>query len=463
MAWNQPGLAGMWGLATAKDSLKYWLKRKSFSTFILTRWAFAIFFVTLALNGFVVMNRLYYAGEGKQLATYPFVTAIVLLFVLATTKERSQGIYFWSAWSFWIIVNLIASVNAENVNAENYRWVFVHIIKTWITLIGIPWMAFRIISPDKLLLYTKLLVVTATVGALMCLAQTANPDLFLYIRNAETMRGAGTWDNANTAGLVLMLTLLFTRLVDWKYRWMKWVVFAILLTAFIGTFSRGAILGFIAGEVTYLIIVRNYKRMFLAGSFLAIFIGSWITIGFLVQNNTLKIESKEIQARVQSLSNLLTGNVSEDIERGRVYLWRAAIQDVLDDGSVLFGLGHNGMVQSSIGLAPHNEYIQYFADGGLFGLASFLAFLAMMAYVFWRCKDRAIRAVLLSLLVSCVTFCMTGDHIFAHAMMGPYIALMVLWAHYSREYPGVEKVQQMKRALARTLAVPSHAPVGNPS
>ena len=463
MAWNQPGLASMWGLATAKDSLQYWLKRKSFSTFVLTRWLFALLFVTVALNGFVVINRLYYAGEGKQLATYPFVTGIVLMFVLTTTKERSQGLYFWSAWSFWIIVNLIGFANAENVTADNYRLVFVSIIKTWITLIGIPWMAFRIISPDKLPSYTKLLVLTTTAGALMCLLQTAQPDLFSYIRNSESMRGAGTWDNPNGAGLVLMMALLITRLVDWKYRWLKWMVFAIMLTAFIGTFSRGAIIGYIAGEVTYLIIVRNYKRMFLAASFLSLFIGSWITIGFLVQNDSLKIESKEIRYRVQSLSNIFSGKVSEDIEEGRLYLWRAAIQDVLDDGSLLFGLGHNGMIRSSIGLSPHNDYILHFAEGGLLGLACFLIFFTTMAYIFWRCQDRAIRAVLLSMLVAYATMCMTGDKVFSLQTMGPFFALMMMWAHYSREYPGVKKVLQMKRALARTLAVPSHAPVTNPS
>lgn len=452
MAWQQPGIAGLWGLATAKDSLKYWLKGSSFSSFILTRWTFAVFFVTVALNGFVVFNRVYYAGKETELAIYPAATALVLLFVLATTKERSQGLYFWAAWSFWIFINLIGFVNATNINAGNYRLVFVSIIKSWINLIGIPWMAFRIISPDKLPRYTKILVGTVTVGSILCLVQTAYPDLFSYIRSAETMRGAGTWDNANNAALVLMLGLFISRLVDWRYRWLKWTVYLILLAGFVGTFSRGALVGFVAGEITYLVVVRNYKRMFLAGSFLVLFIGSWITIGFLVQSNTIRIESKEIRTRVQSLSNLFMGKASEDLETGRLYLWRAAVQDVLDEGSLLFGLGHNGMIKSSIGFAPHNEYIQYFAEGGLVGLTAFLGFLTTLGYVFWRCKDRAIRACLLSMLVGYAVFCITGDKTFALQMMGPFIAMMVMWAHYSRNYPGVEKVQRLKRVLARTFA-----------
>ncbi len=461
MAWNQPGLSSLWGLATAKDSLQYWLKGKSFSSFVLTRWAFAIFFVTVALNGFVVFNRVYFAGGGTELASYPAATALVLLFVLATTKERSQGIYFWSAWSFWIFFNLVGFVNATSVSSENYRSLFMGIIKTWINLIGIPWMAFRIISPNKLPQYTKLLLIAATVGSVMCLVQTAYPELFSYIRTGATIRGAGTWDNSNNAALVLMLALFTTRLVDWRYRWIKWTVYLILLAGLIGTFSRGALLGFIAGELTYLIIVRNFKRMFLAGSVLVLFIGSGITVGFLVQNKTITIENKEIRDRVQSLSNVFTGKASEDLEAGRLFLWRSAIQDVLNKGNLLFGLGHLGMLYSSTGLAPHNEYIQFFAEGGLFGLAAYLGFLSMLTYIFWRCKDRAIRAALMSLLASYAVFCMSGDKVFALQMTGPFIAIMVLWSHYSRDYPGVEKVQRLKRVLSRAL-IPTNAPAANP-
>jgi O-antigen ligase len=459
MAWNQPGIARLWGLATAKDSLNYWLKGKSFNSFVLTRWVFAIFFVTVALNGFVVFNRVFFPG--RELASYPAATAAVLLFALATTKERSQGVYFWAAWSFWIFYNLVGFVNATNVSSENYRLVFVSMIKSWTNLIGIPWMAFRIISPDKLPKYTKLLIITATVGSIMCLLQTANPDLFVYIRDANTLRGAGTWDNANNAGLVLMLALLLSRLADWGNLWIKWTIYLILLAGFVGTFSRGALIGYIMGEITYLVIVRNYKRIFLAGSFLVLFVGSWITIGFLVQNNTITVESKEIRARAQSLSNLFTGKGAQDLEEGRLFYWKSAIQDVLDDGSLLFGLGHNGMIRSTIGYAPHNEYIQYFGETGLIGLAAFLGFLAMFAYIFSRCKDRAIRACLLSMLVAYAVYCMSGDKNFTIQMIGPFIALMVMWAHYSREFPGVEKVRRLKKSLTRVLAT-ANAPTTSP-
>lgn len=447
LTWNQPGLANLWGLATAKDSLKYWLQQKSFSSFAFTRWVFAIFFVTVALNGFVALNRVIFTGEATELATYPVATALVLLFVLATTKERSQGLYFWAVWSFWIFFNLVGFVNATNVSAENYRLAVQSMVKTWITLIGIPWMAFRIISPDKLLRYTKLLILTVTFGSIMCLVQTANPNLFSYIRTGGTMRGAGTWDNANGAGLVLMLTLFLSRLVNWPAKWMKWSIYLILLAGFVGTFSRGALIGFFAGEVVYLIVVRNYKRIFLTGSFLALFLGSWIVVGLNVENGTLRIESKEIRARLQSVSNLLSGKATEDLEKGRLFLWRAAIQDVLDGGNLIFGLGHNGMIKSKIGFAPHNEYIQFFAEGGLLGLASYLALLSMFFFIAWRCKDRTIRASLLSMIVGYAVFGISGDKLFLTQMAGPFFAIFVMWSHYSREYPGAEKVHRLKRAL----------------
>lgn len=336
MVWNQPGFAALWGLATAKDSLKYWLQRKSFSTFVLTRWAFAALFVTVALNGFVVFNRVIHSGDGTELASYPIGVAMVLMMVLATTKERSQGSYFWAAWTFWLVINLLGFANATNITSGNYRLVIQVIVKGWINLIGIPWMAFRVIPPEKLPRYTKLLVLSAVAGSIMCLIQTVSPQLFSYIRFSEqTVRVGGTWDNPNFAGVTLMLALFLTRFVTWKLRWVQWTVYLTLLAALIGTFSRGAFVGFILGEMVYLTVVRNYKRMILGGLFLLFFLSSWITIGFLVQTNTIKVESKELRERLQTFSNIVSGKATQEVEHGRFWLWEAAINDVLRKGNLV--------------------------------------------------------------------------------------------------------------------------------
>ncbi len=123
-----------------------------------------------------------------------------------------------------------------------------------------------------------------------------------------------------------------------------------------------------------------------------------------------------------------------------MYLWKAGVQEVLDEGSLLFGMGHLGLVKTkAVGLAPHNEYIQCFADGGLLGLGAFLAFLGMFAYIFYRCKDLTIRATLMSMIVAYALFCMSGDKNFLQQPIGPFIAMMVLWAHYSRDYRVTKK------------------------
>lgn len=458
MSIHQPGLSGLWGLVTAKDSLNYWLKGKAFSTFILTRWAFALYFVCVALNGFVAIIRIIYAGNSNELAIYPATTAFLLLFILATTKERSQGLYFWAAWSFWIFYNLIALVNATSLTADSIYYALPGVVKSWINLIGVPWMAFRIISPDKLPRYTKILVFTTAIGSVMCLIQIASPELFSYIRDVDSLRGAATWGNANNAGLVLMLALLLCRLVDWRHRWLKWTVFLILLAGFVGTFSRGAMTGYVFGEITYLLIIRNYKRMFIAGTFLLLFLAAWLTVGLLVYNNTIVVKSKEIRERVQTVSNLFTGNVGEDLEKGRFYLWRAGVMDVLTKGSVLFGFGHNGMSVTSLKMAPHNEYIHYFGEGGLVGLTAFLSLLAALGSIFSKCKDRNIRAVLMSMFIGYLFFLLSCDKVLTFQMFGPFLAIMILWAHYSRGYPGEEKIKRLKRALFRSVALANTTP-----
>jgi hypothetical protein len=453
--WQQPGFAGLWGLATAKDSLKYWLQVKSFSSNTVVRWAFAWFFVMTSLNGFTAFNRTLFAGKmTESLAIVPFTTALLLLMVLVSSKERSQGTYFWVAWSFWIFGSLIGFVNPTNVTSENYRSVFQFIIKSWISLIGIPWMAFRVISPDKLPRYTKILVLSAGVGSIMCLLQIYNPDLFSYIRdNKTTSRGAGTWENSNGAGFVLMMALYLTRLISWRSRWVSWTIYLLLLAGLVGTFSRGALLGFVGGEVVYLMIVRNYKRICLGGLFMLLFLSTWVVIGMLVQNGTLPVKSIEMRDRLQTFSNIFQGKGAADIEASRAVLWRATIQDVVTQGNVVFGVGHAGLERASLKLAPHNEYIHYFAVGGLLGLLAYLGFLFTLFYIFWRCKDRSIRATLLSMFTGYALICMTGDGWFFFQMTGPYIAIYVMWAHYAKDYPGADKVKRLKNSLTNNLAL----------
>jgi O-antigen ligase len=452
--WNQPGFAGLWGLATAKDSLRYWLKSKSFHTAALARWLFTILFVMALLNGFFVLNRIITAGSRSELPTYPYLTIFVLLAAMAMTKERSRGIYIWSAWIFWIIYTLLGFVNPTGITEENFRLMIQSIGKTWIGLIAIPWIAFRVISPDQLPRYTSLLIYTVAVGSILSFLQLWNPALFSYVRGDSSLRAGGTWMNANVAGMVFMQSLLIIRLGNWPQNWVKWLMYLIILAGLIATFSRGSLFSYVAGMLVYLTMIKSYKRILLSITFLLMFLGSWIILGVLVQNNTITIQSKEIRQRTQTFNNMFSSKIDDEIATGRMYLWKAGIQEVLDDGSLLFGLGHIGMAKTkSLGLAPHNEYIAYFADGGLLGLAAFLAFLGMIAYSCYRCKDSTIRATLISMIVAHAFFCMSGDKIFLQQPIGPFIALIALWAHYSRDYPGEEKVQRLKRSMSRQVAV----------
>ena len=454
LAWNQPGFANLWGLATAKDSLKSWLQRKSFSSFILTRWFFAFYMAVSALNGYLVFNRTLTAGREVEIPSFPILTAIALLLVLGTTKERSQGTYFWAAWTFWIMVTLFGFVNAQSVNEDNYRLVIQVIIKSWIGIIGVPWMAFRVISPEKLPAYSKYLVLLVAVGSIISLMQSYNSDWFSYIRdNKTTLRGGGLWENPNPAGMTMMFAMLLLRLCTWRSKWVKWTVYLVILAGFIGTFSRGAFAGYIVAEMVYLLIVRDFKRFLLGGMLLMMFLATWITVGFMVENNTIKVENKDIRERMMTFSKLVSGKASEELETGRMYLWRAAMQDVLAEGNLLFGLGHLGMVRSkTLGLSPHNDYIQYFADSGLLGLLAFLTFLTSMVVIFLRCKDRQISATSVAMVVGLAVYGFSSNSLFLYPMIGPFFAIFVMWTYYSKEYPGAEKVNRLKVSLARSIA-----------
>ncbi len=266
--WSQPGFAALWGLATAKDSLKFWLKTKSFHSAALARGLFTILFVVAILNGFYVFNRIITAGKRSEIPTYPYMAIFVLVVALASTKERSRGVYIWSAWIFWIFYTLIGFVNPSGVTEENFRLMIQAIGKSWISLIAIPWIAFRVVSPDKLPRYTNLLVYTVAFGSILSFLQLWNPSLFIYVRGDSSLRAGGTWLNANLAGLVFMLTLSLIHLGNWPHRWVKWLLYLIILAGLIATFSRGALFSYAAGLLVYLMMVKSYKRIFLGGAFL---------------------------------------------------------------------------------------------------------------------------------------------------------------------------------------------------
>ncbi len=167
--------------------------------------------------------------------------AIFVLVVALALQRSDRAAYIWSAWIFWIFYTLIGFVKPSGVTEENFRLMIQAIGKSWISLIAIPWIAFRVVSRISCRVYTNLLVYTVAFGSILSFLQLWNPSLFIYVRGDSSLRAGGTWLNANLAGLVFMLTLSLIHLGNWPHRWVKWLLYLIILAGLIATFSRGAI------------------------------------------------------------------------------------------------------------------------------------------------------------------------------------------------------------------------------
>jgi O-antigen ligase len=396
--------------------------------------------ILAACNGFALLarfNRFYVSEAGaRELPIFPVATLFTIIVVLAFTKERSRGTYFWFAWSYWAIYILFGFAGSYQVTGFAPYTVMELIVKNWIGLIGFPWLAFRVISPDKIPRFQAVMLSCFAVGGLLSVAQALQPETFDKFVS-EAGRGGGFWMNPNTCGLVLLMGFFLTLTRKWEYPKLMMLIRIALVAGLLFTYSRTAIIGlFMAGVVFSIAYGRAGRavKVLLIGIVTGVII---FMLGTMVESGTIPIENKALRERILKITEIVTGKFATQGEYDtRTPLWSAAIKQVINRGGLVLGTGHGSMERAvehaGSFLAPHNDYIYVWGNSGLPGLFAYLTLLGMFFWQASKCRDPQMRAGIMGAMTVFVIYAVFGHSMFAIHSMGPILAIISLWLYYGQ-------------------------------
>ena len=207
-------------------------------------------------------------------------------------------------------------------------------------------------------------------------------DFFHPLFSAVPGRAAGLYENPNTSGLILILSLSSGILaVPMSLR--RPLVILVSLGVFL-TFSRGSWL--VLGVSLLLFAWQGYLGA-KAMRFLLTGLGGIISALFLI---TMLSGSLEEFVGASPVGNYLDANTmarlggsefgSDDSADQRRAVAQLAIAYFLDGHSQIFGYGLGYTSEWKMDISTHNMYLLFLVEGGLFGLAFYLSLLG----VIWR-------------------------------------------------------------------------------
>ncbi|MGC4005807.1 MAG: O-antigen ligase family protein [Pirellulales bacterium] len=381
------------------------------------------------------------------------------MIVIPATKERARGPYFWTTWIFWLTYVLFGFAGLANFQGTTTRLILQTVVKLWICIIGLPWLAFRTISPDRLPALHKAITGMMCAGALLAIYQFFDSQSMKFILVQEG-RGAGLWENPNHCGIFLTITLFLSFIPEWKVSIVAWGIRALLIIAILMTLSRAAYLGIFVGSLFYALAYGKFSR-FASAIFLTAMFGVGLVIFMqLVDQNVIPLENEKLRSRISSTLMLLQGdftNVEKDLDR--FHLWESAIDQVREEGNLVTGSGHGSMLFiKKTRHAPHNDYIQFFGDGGIVGLTAYLCFYGMLLRQAWRCQNPRLRSALGACALVFMTYGITADKFLALHATAPLMVLMAMWGYYGRTIPPDDKAQAFRTGLIRRSIVSSAIP-----
>jgi O-antigen ligase len=214
-----------------------------------------------------------------------------------------------------------------------------------------------------------------------------------------------------TAGLTL--GLLYNRSTKNDKRLLLWIALAIMGIALILTGSRGGLISFlgVVGFVTLAsLILKKEETSEMPQSFFAShfgLIGGALALLFVIFGVVLFLGGDNSLLRGVGLSN------AEDVSNGRFHFWSIAAQIIRDHPILGAGLDAFGAAFPRYDTwsgalrveQAHNDYLQIFADAGIFG---FLLALAFVYFLFReslkrirRTSDRFRRGTAIGALAGC--------------------------------------------------------------
>lgn len=222
-------------------------------------------------------------------------------------------------------------------------------------------------------------------------------------------RNAGLFGNANEAGITAVITLALVLSFPSR-RGLVNIGHALIALAAVGlSFSKSSML------VTMIILMVHALKMRGFGH-IAVAAGALAGLGSLLAHpGEFSSLSTPQQARLEQLSALLFGEVTDETTTGRTSLWELALDRIESNfpwGSGIGQLHHmvGGTLHDDVWMGAHNTYLMVWGEAGLLAFVALVAACALMLVRAW-----CWRVVALPLLYFIILQC---DLLSAHNVLG---------------------------------------------
>jgi O-antigen ligase len=357
-------------------------------------------------------------------------SALALLTLLWLWRLRDAEVRKAARWPLWQPVLAFSAVSLVSALASGHPVTALGACKGLLLVAALYVTADALPGPADGHRFLSALLVVVTVAAIVGLAQTVacpgpaadyGPPAWLYHR---CYRARGFFSIYMTLAGVLSLVLLATlpRLLPGAAlpRWptLPWLV---SLAGLLGTYTRGAWMGFAAGVLALLPMTRK---------------GRWLLLGGLILLGLAALAGPaQLRQRFLTMGDLHDPTVTE-----RVYMWRSGL--TMWRGHRLLGVGPGGVRREYEGYAlpeaikkrtshVHSTPLQILVERGALGLAAWLwiwaAFIAKGIGLLRRLPADSARerALVMGSLVAVVGFLVAG---LSEYNFGDSEVVLVAWA-----------------------------------
>ena len=402
--------------------------------------AIILFFLLLAFNT-INLGTLYTfttAKIGDQLAINPITFVVLAIPVFLLTKNpRGHVTYFRVAWLYWLAFTVGGFAGPDQITMSYPYGVAQSVFKLWISIIGVPWLAYRTIDEASLPKCAKVTYVLIAGGAATAVVQLLFPNMLATITTGGG-RGAGVWVNPNLGATMCACGVLLGLMFPFRILVVDVALRAVMVCGLASTLSRAGILACLAGLVVYGLMLGRWTAILKT-------IVATLLLGILAFFSLEPLKQSRIPglaARAKGIQKMLGGEVHGQTLQGRWYLWSQGFEHA--SRRWLRGRGH-GAMNYAIKLAylpnegrwhragPHNYYIFVWGNSGAIGLIGLFIFFGSLASIGLKSQSRRIRAGLLGLLTVFALLACADHALFAFQFFGAIFAVFALAGHYTRK------------------------------
>jgi hypothetical protein len=392
----------------------------------LARFAFWSIFLLSLTNalGLLLTHLRWLYGDQFVLAVYPATFGVCMVLVLMFTKGVRQGPILWAAWTFWLAYFLGGFLGTEQSTGSDLRHVIQVVVKPWITMVGLPWLALRAIPAHRYPSLVRGLVLFSSIGAMVAVIQVFVPG-FMQELNVEAGRGSGFWVNPNSGGVMCALSLFMSFVQPFERRTLNWTSRLLLVVGVAVSFSRAAMLALLVGWVVYGIMSGRVRS--LLASLIAF--GIFIFAMFAVLDAMDAVSANQAK-RLEYVKSFLGGDWSSSGADNRTELWQLAFHGIVEKGGLILGLGHGSMEGIADGLQPHNHYLYVLGNSGLLALLCLLTWNAVILQRGWKCHRRETRAAIIAVGVILAVNHLVDSSLLTFPYSGAVLACATLGCYY---------------------------------